>query len=190
MHLRAHGLASRRDEGLRSGCTYFVSNKTTTPYLLNKQRFTVIANIYWVLPVYTHSVKEFPVHLITPFFPRPQEAADHHYLCFMAGKTQAHEDYMTCPRSNNKEDKDLEHRSQSSWPQCARPTGRPCIYGKPEFEPFLFNSRSSMCVPLIIRVTDDYLGPRADQWVKMTPRDPSRPEGTDFKRGGDQRGDP
>lgn len=79
---------------------------------------------------------------------------------------------MTCPRSNNKEDKDLERRSQSSWPQCECLTGRPCMYGKPEFEPFLFNSRSSMCAPLIIRVTDDYLGPSADQWVNMTPKDP------------------
>lgn len=45
----ARGMACQRDEGRGSRRIYFVSNKTTTPCLLNKQHFTVIANIYWVL---------------------------------------------------------------------------------------------------------------------------------------------
>lgn len=65
VHLRARGLPEE-DEGRGSRRIYFVSNKTTTPYLLNKQHFTVIANIYWVL-LMDHTQCEDPP--ASPIFP-------------------------------------------------------------------------------------------------------------------------
>ena len=147
-------MACQRDEGRRSRRTYFVSNKTTALYLLHKHHFTVIANIYWVLPM-DHTQRERP-SCASPFFPQPQEAGEHHHLCFMAGKTQAHDNYVNYPRSNNKGDKDLERRSQSGQLQSACPDEQATkLHGKPGLNP-LFNSRSSICIPLIIRITDDY----------------------------------
>lgn len=81
-----------------------------------------------------HTQRERPP-CASPFFPRPQEAGEHHHLCFMAGKTQAHDDYMNYPRSN-KEDKDLERRSQSGWLQSACPNEQAMTpHSKPGLEP-------------------------------------------------------
>lgn len=74
----------------------------------------------------------------------------------MAGKTQAYDDYVNYLRSNKKGDKDLEHRSQSGWLQSACPDELAMtLHGKPGLNP-LFNFRSSICIPLIIRINDDY----------------------------------